>query len=181
MLRERKQNIAIATFLATVGIGSWVHWRVTDPSFDATAAQSEWPNVLAFSALVLGLGTCSYLLAHTLSNAKLVTRVANTLLIASTLGAATNIVEDGFGVEDAFVVFVATTGAQLLALVALATALVKHVQGVCRVLALVPLANALGIVLYVEAGGPILVGAWGTAAVVLLLAPDETPLPAPAE
>ncbi len=170
---ERREPV-LAAFLVLLGIGAWLHWSITDPSFDQTEAQSEWGNVLAFSALVLALAGGSAALGRALSGARSVRRLTMTLIAAGALAAVTNIVEDGLGVERAFVVFGLLTGVLLLALIGLATALGLMVRGARRLLALAPLASAIGVVTYVQAGGPILLCTWCAAAVYLLVIPQST-------
>jgi hypothetical protein len=167
--RFETRDVALAAFLVSLGIGAWLHWSITDPSFDQTEAQSEWDHVLAFSALVLGLTVGAAALGRTLSQTVAVRRLALTLLATGVLAAVTNVVEDGFSVEAAFLAFVLLTGIQLVALVALAVALGISVRGPRRLLALAPLASAMGVIVYVHAGGPILLLTWCSAAVCLLV------------
>ncbi|MGO4258239.1 hypothetical protein [Marmoricola sp. RAF53] len=108
-------------------------------------------------------------LGRALSSAVPVRLLTGALLIGAVLAAATNVVEDGFGVEEAFVVFALLTGVQLAALVGLAVALGVDVRGPRRFLALAPLASAIGVILYVRAGGPILLGTWCLAALYLVV------------
>lgn len=145
--RLGRREPVLAAFLVSLGIGAWLHWSITDPSFDQTQAQAEWVNVLAFSALVLGLAYGAAALGRALSEARVVRRLTTTLIAAGALAAATNIVEDGLGIEHAFFLFVLLTGIQLLTLIALATALVRTVRGSRRTLGLAPLASAIGVVI----------------------------------
>src|SRR4051794_37548167 len=168
----RRREPALAAFLVLLGIGAWLHWSITDPSFDQTEAQSEWVHVLAFSALVLALACGAAALGRALSGARSVRFLTITLIAAGTLAAVTNIVEDGLGVEKAFVVFALLTGVLLLALIGLATVLGLKVRGARRLLALAPLASAIGVVTYVHAGGPILLCTWCAAAIYLLVTPQ---------
>src|SRR3954453_4187296 len=101
---QRRQAV-LAAFLVSLGIGAWLHWSITDPSFDQTDAQSEWVHVLAFSALVLALAGGAAALGRALSGARSARWLTMTLITAGALAAVTNIVEDGLGVEMAFVVF----------------------------------------------------------------------------
>jgi hypothetical protein len=167
--RFETREIALACLLCVVGLVAWLHWSITDPSFDQTEAQSEWVHVLGFSALVLALMGGAAALGRALSDAGAVRRISLILLIAGVLAAVTNVVEDGLGVEEAFIVFVVLTGVELLALAGLGLALSLVVRGPRRVLALVPLATVTGVILYVPAGGPILLGTWCAAAVLLLV------------
>jgi hypothetical protein len=163
-----RHDLALASIFVAVGLGAWLHWSITDPSFDVTEAQSEWDHVLGFSALVLALMGAAAALGQRLSSAASVRRLDLTLIATGALSAVTNIVEDGFGVEGAFFVFILLTGIQLVALIGLAIALGISVRGRRRLLALTPLASATGVVVYVHAGGPILLCTWCAAAAYLL-------------
>ena len=158
----------MAAFLFALGVGAWLHWSITDPSFDTTEAQSEWQHVLGFSALVLGLAVGAAALGRTLSQTTAVRRLAQILITTGVLSAVTNVVEDGFGVDAAFFAFALLIGIQLLALVGLAIALGLSVRGPRRLLAAAPLASAIGVLLYVNAGGPILLCTWCGAGAYLL-------------
>jgi hypothetical protein len=164
-----RTDLLVPLGLVVVGVGAWLHWSITDPSFEQSATQSEWPYLLAFSGLIILLAVGAAALARAISGSTAVRAISTLLLGVAVAGATTNVVEDGFGVEQAFVVFVLSTALQLLALVALAVALAVDVVGARRVLAAAPLASAAGIVLYVHAGGPILLATWCSAAVVLVL------------
>ncbi len=174
--RIAKQEFLVALGLLAIGAGAWLHWTITDPTVEVSATQSEWPYLLAFSGLIVSLAVAAAALARTITPAPRVRTITAVLLGAALVGAATNIVEDGFGVEEAFVVFALSTGVQLLSLLALAVALALNVAGTRRVLALAPLATAIGVVAYVNAGGPILLATWCAAAFVLVLTgPDRSP------
>src|SRR3954469_24342446 len=91
------QDVVLGGFLCCVGLAAWLHWSITDPSFDQTEAQSEWVHVVAFSALLLALAGGSAALGRALSGARSVRCLAMTLIAAGALAAVTNIVEDGLG------------------------------------------------------------------------------------
>lgn len=186
MGRFKRRDLALALIFVAVGLGAWLHWSITDPSFDQSEAQSEWDHVLGFSALLLALNWSPAALGLRLSSAATVRRLSLTLIAIGALAAITNIVEDGFGLEGAFFAFILLTGIQLVALVGLAISLGLSVRGPRQLLSLVPLASATGVILYVHAGGPILLCTWATAAALLLatrsgpagMAPTQaTPLP----
>jgi hypothetical protein len=167
--RVGRTELLVPLGLVAVGVGAWLHWSITDPSFEQSATQTQWPYLLAFSGLIILLAVGAAALARAISGAAVVRTISTLLLTAALVGAATNVVEDGFGVEQAFLVFVLSSAVQLLTLVALAVALAVNVVGPRRVLAVAPIASAAGIVLYVNAGGPILFATWCSAAVLLIL------------
>ena len=132
--RFEGRDLPLAAFLVALGVGVWLHWSITDPSFDTTEAQSAWQHVLGFSALVLGLAVGAAVLGRTLSQTTAVRRLAQILITTGVLSAVTNVVEDGFGVDAAFFAFALLIGIQLLALVGLAIALGLSVRGSRRLL-----------------------------------------------
>jgi hypothetical protein len=165
---RRRHEFGLAAFLILIGLGSWLHWSLANPSFNQTDSQSDWANVLAFSALVFALMAGAGALGRALSSAASVRRLTLALFAAGSLAALTNIVEDGLGVEKAFLAFALLTGFQLLALITLAIALGLSVGGPRRLLALAPLASAAGLLAYVNAGGPILLATWCIAGLYLV-------------
>jgi hypothetical protein len=94
-----RRELVLAAFLVSLGIGAWLHWSITDPSFDQIDVQSEWGHVLAFSALVLALAGGAAALGRALSGARSVRCLSMTLIAAGALAAVSNIVEDGLGLR----------------------------------------------------------------------------------
>lgn len=91
--------------------------------------------------------------------------VAGAALAAS----LTNLVEDGWGLDQAFFAFVVKLLVLLLGCVVLAVTILARERGLGRVWAAVPLATVVGILLYVELGGPLLAATWLTAALACAL------------
>jgi hypothetical protein len=158
---------------AFVGVAFFAHWVVTDPSFEETATQSEWRYVLAFSGVILLLGLAIPLLAEVVGG-RLVFRVSLVAAAGAALSSVANIFEDGMHMEWVFFVFVLGTATMLLALLALTVAIMLTGRGSLRLLAPVPLATAGGILLYVVAGGPLMLATWLTAAALALFLPART-------
>jgi hypothetical protein len=44
-----------AALFTLVGVGFFAHWVITDPSFEGSPTQDEWPYVLWFSGVILSL------------------------------------------------------------------------------------------------------------------------------
>jgi len=66
-----------------------------------------------------------------------------------------------------------------VALVTIAVVIVRTDRGRYRLIALVPLGTVLGVLLFVVAGGPIILITWLSAAFVAILPPTRpTPMPA---
>jgi hypothetical protein len=98
-------------------------------------------------------------------------RVSLVPAAAFTLGSLVNIVEDGLGLDWAFLGVVLTTAVGLLGLLAFTAVAAYAGRGADRILALVPAATTAGIIAYVAAGGPILLGTYSAAVVLALTLP----------
>jgi hypothetical protein len=90
---------------ALFAVGFLGHWLVTNPGYEASPTQGEWPYVLAFSGVILALAIVVPLFAvQTGRVAEL--RAAFVASGGSALSSAANVIEDGFKVEQAFYMFV---------------------------------------------------------------------------
>jgi hypothetical protein len=160
---------------AAVGVAFFTHWTVSDPGYEETASQSEWPNVLGFSGVILGLALALAVFGRMVGG-----RPAFVSSLVAAAGAAlsslANVVEDGLQHEWAFLAFVAGSAVLLAGLVALAGAAALGGRGWLRLLGLVPAVTAAAIALYVAAGGPVLLVTWlAAAAVALAIAQAQRP------
>jgi hypothetical protein len=126
--------------------------------------------VLAFSGAILCLAVACPAYAQ-LVGRKGVYRVSLVPAAAFTLGSLVNIVEDGLGLDWAFLGVVLTTAVGLLGLLAFTAVAAYAGRGADRLLALVPAATTAGIIAYVAAGGPILLGTYSAAVVLALTLP----------
>lgn len=169
-----------AASFAFVAVLCFTYWLVADPSTEVTAKQFEWPYVLWFSAMLLALGVAYPLFAR-LVGGRLAFRVSLVPAAGAALSSLVNVVEDGFGVDGAFIFFAVATGIGLLGLIALTIVVAYSGRGGYRLLALVPAATVLGIIGFVPAGGPILGATWlGAAALAIALPSPAAAEPAPA-
>ena len=80
------------------------------------------------------------------------------------LSSIANVFEDGLRIEWVFFVFILGEMILLAGLLALATAIAWTGRGRYRLLALVPLGTGTGVILFVVAGGPIMLVTWLAAA-----------------
>ena len=167
-----------AALFALTGVAFFVFWVVAHPSFEATASQSEWPNVLWFSATLLSLAVALPVFGRMVGG-RWVFRLA---LLAGTgvaLASVANVFEDGLQIEWFFFVFVLGASITDIALLALAVVIARTGRGENRLLALIPAATVAAIIFFVIAGGPIMLVAWLAAAAVALALPARaTDLPA---
>ena len=76
-----------------------------------------------------------------------------------------NIFEDGFGIDAAFFGFVAGTIILDVSLIVLVVVIARTMPRRSRLWALIPLGTVTGILLFVVAGGPVMLVTWLAAAV----------------
>lgn len=156
--------MARALFFAVVGATFFAHWLLADPSYDENPKQSEWPYVLFFSAVIALLAAAVPLLAR-LVNKQLVYRVSIAVAVGACIASGANIAEDGLHIDWFFFVFVLGMAVMMLGLAALTVVTALTGQGRHRAPALVSAGTLAATILYVEAGGPLMLATWLTAAV----------------
>jgi hypothetical protein len=161
-LRDRRAGLAAC---AAAGVLPLAYWLVADLSRDETSQQHDWFFVLLFSAVLLAIGLGMLTIASQLASTAAI-RTAIFLGVVLTAASLTNIVEDGFRVEPAFLVFVAELVFLLLGCLVLALLILVGEHGSGRLWAAVPIATILGILLFVELGGPLLAVTWAGACVL---------------
>ncbi len=159
-----------AAFFAFVGVAFLAYWVIADPSYDETATQSEWPYVLFFSG-VIGLLAFAIPLLARLAGGLAAHRVALVAASGATLSSAANIFEDGLKLEWAFFVFILGGALMNLGLLVLAGAILVTGAGSYRLLVIAPVGTVAGILLFVVAGGPIMLATWLAAATLALVLP----------
>lgn len=148
------------------GAGFLAYWLVADPSHDSV--KEGWAWVLAFTGFLFLLAVACAGFARMVGG-RSVTRWAAVACLGFASAGIANVFEDGFGMGWAFLWFVLSTAVSLVGLLAttLAVALTQH--GYRRLLALVPAGTFVGCVLFVEAGGAIMLLTWSGAALAALL------------
>jgi len=156
-----------AAFFALVGVAFFAFWVLADPSYEETASQSEWKWVLTFSGVLLLLAFALPMLAQLVGEPVLF-RVSLVPAAGVALSSFANIVEDGLQVEWFFYVFVLGSAIQLLGNLALTAAVAFVGRGRRRYLAIVPAGTVAAIILFVVAGGLIMLATWLTAAAFAL-------------
>lgn len=147
------------------GIAMFVYWVVVRPTAEASATQTQWPYVLWFSATILTLAFAVPAFGRMIGG-KWVVRLALVAGATAAWNSAVNIVEDGFGQDWGFVLFVIGTAGILLSNMALAVVLAVRGRARRRPLSLIPLGTAAGILAFVSVGGPLMLVTWLTAAVI---------------
>lgn len=163
---------------ALTGILLFVFWVVARPSFEMTASMTEWPRVLWFSGTLLSLAVALPVFGRMVGGQRVV-RLASIAGGGVGLSSVANIFEDGFGIEGFF--FLIILGALILdvALLALTIVIGRTALGRYRLLAGIPAGTVVGILLFVAAGGPIMLITWlAAAAAAVKMSGRRTPVPA---
>ena len=156
-----------SALFAFVGVAFFAHWVVFDPSYEETASQSEWSHVLEFSGLILLLAIAIPMVAQ-LVGGRLALWVSVVAAAGAGLSSIANVFEDGLHMSGVFFVFILGAAIMQLGLLALAGVIAFGGRGGYRLLALVPAGTIAGIILFVLAGGPIMLATWLTAAMLAL-------------
>jgi hypothetical protein len=163
---------------ALTGIAFFAYWALAHPTFEASASQSEWPTVLGFSATLALLGVAIPVFGR-MAGGRWVARLALAAGAAVGTSSVANVLEDGLHQEWAFAIFVLGEAALLVSLLALTVLIAARRRGVDRLLALVPAGTVIGILLFVVAGGVIMLATWlGAAAAARMGSGDLASRPA---
>lgn len=160
-------RVSRAVWFALLGAAFQLHWVLTDPSLQVSANQDHWVNVIAFSTVIAGLAVALLVFAR-LVDSRVVMRVSVVAAAGAGLGSAANIVEDGLHQDWAFFVFILGSAILDLGLLTLTVVFVVVGRGRQRLLAFIPAGTLAGIILYVVAGGPILLATWLAAGAIAL-------------
>lgn len=158
-----------AALFALFGVGFCADWVVTNPTYEASPTQGDWPYVLAFSGIILTLAFTVPLFAQ-LVGGRVAFRASLLVAGSATLSSAANVLEDGLKMEWAFYAFVLGSAIILVGLLALTIAMVA--RGGQRHYALVPAGTMAALLFYVPVGGPVMLATWLVAA-ALALAPTR--------
>ena len=162
---------------ALTGVAFFVFWVVVRPSFEMTASMTEWPQVLWFSATLLSLAVALPVFGRMVGGPRVV-RLASIAGAGVGLSSVANIFEDGFRIDGFFFVFILGTLILDVALLALTIVIARTCRGRYRLLAVIPAGTVTGILLFVVAGGPVMLVTWLGAAAVAVLMSGQTPIPA---
>ena len=150
------------------GIAFFAYWALGRPTFDATESQTEWPTVIWFSA-TLALLAVALPVYGRMVGGRWVVRLAFVAGAAMGLSSVANIFEDGFRMDWVFAVFILGEAVALVSLLALTVVIAATRGGSGRLLALVPAGTAIGLLMFVYAGGIIMLVTWlGAAAAARL-------------
>ena len=150
-------------FFALTGIVLLAFWIVFPPLSATSSSLQGWPSVLSFTGILLLQGAAIWVYGRMVGGTWVV-RLATVAAIAVALAGLENIFEDGFRIEELFLVFVALVWVLDLSLLALSITILRSGMPRAALLAAVPALELAGVLLFPPAGGPILLGAWLLAA-----------------
>jgi hypothetical protein len=163
-----------AALFAMTGVAFFVYWYVADPSFVVSARQSEWSFVLFFSGVLLTLGVALPVFGRMIGG-RWVTRLSLAAGSGVALSSIANIFEDGLKIEWVFFLFILGEMILLVALLLMGSVIAATSHGRYRLLALVPFVSVAGILLFVIAGGPLMLITWvGAAGAALALSSHKS-------
>ena len=154
-----------AALFALTGLGFFTFWLIADPGFEASPTQGEWPNVLAFSAIILTLAFAVPQFAD-LVGGRWAFRASRVVAAGAVLSSVANVIEDGFKMDWAFFAFILGFAIMEIGLLALTIAIATRVGQ--RHYGVVPAGALAAILLFVIAGGPVMLGSWFVAAALAL-------------
>lgn len=159
--------MARAMLFAGTGVTWFAFWFVTDPAHQTVASMQQWPNVMAFSAVLVVLAIAIVTFGRWVGG-RWIVRLAVLAAAAAGFASAANIVEDGFRVEAAFFAFVLGLLVIDGSLALLSLAILRSAAGRQRLLAIVPAATLVAILLFPVVGGPVMLAAWLAASAAAL-------------
>ena len=170
-------GVSRSLLFALTGVVLFVYWVVARPSSEMTTSMKEWPSVLWFSATLLVLAVALPVFGRMVGGPQVV-RLASIAGAGVGLSSVANIFEDGFRIDGFFFAFILGTLILDVALLALTVVIAQTFRGLCRLLAAVPAGTVAGILLFVAAGGPIMLVTWLGAAAAAVVMSGRTPIPA---
>jgi hypothetical protein len=162
---------------ALTGVLLFLFWVVARPSFEMTASMTEWPHVLWFSATLLSLAVALPVFGRMVGG-RWVVRLASVAGVGVGMSSVANIFEDGFRIDAFFFAFILGTLILDVALLALTIVIARTFPGRSRLFAVIPAGTVAGILLFVVAGGPIMLVTWLAAAAAAVLTSGRTPMQA---
>lgn len=164
-----------AALFALVGVVFFVHWIVTDPTYEGSKSMNDWNFVLGFSAALLLLAFALPLFAQ-LVGGRSVFRVSLVPAAGAAIASLSNVLEDGLRMDWAFFGFVLGTACVVLGLLTLTAVIAFGGRGGHRLLALIPAGTMAAVIFYVIAGGILMMTTWLAAAALALALPTRSAL-----
>ncbi len=135
-----------------------------DPEFMDPETASDWFAVLSFSVALFALAFALPMLAHYTGGGLAVFRVSLIPAVGAALAGLSNVLEDALQLGFAFWFFIVGTVITTLGLIAFTLAIAG--RGRRRLLAAIPLATLIGLLLFESGGGVLTLAAWLVAGVI---------------
>ncbi len=144
-----------------------------DPEYQVPVSASDWFAVLSFSAALFALALALPLLAELLGS-QAVFRVSLVPAVGAASSGLSNLLEDALQMGFAFWFFVVGTALTMVGLIAFTVVVAVVGRGRRRLLAAVPAATLIGLLLFESGGGVLILAAWLAAATMALGRPAPT-------
>ncbi len=171
------RDIGRSLLFALTGMTFFTYWGIARPSFDMTASMKEWPTVLWFSVTLLSLAVALPMFGRMVGGPRVI-RLASIAGAGMALSSVANIFEDGFRIEGFFFAFILGSWILDVSLLALTIVIARTFRGRYRLLAVIPAGTVAAILLFVVAGGPVMLATWLGAAAAAVLVSGRPPIPA---
>ena len=170
------RDIGRSLLFVITGVAVFAYWSIARPSSQQTASMQEWPTVLWFSATLLSLAIALPVFGRMVGGQRVV-RWASMAGLGVGLSSMANIFEDGFRIEGFFFAFILGVWIMNISLFGLTIVIARTFGGRDRLLAIIPAGTFAGILLFVVAGGPIMLITWLGAAAAAVLMSGRSPIP----
>ena len=151
-----------------------------DPEYMDPESASDWFAVLSFSTALFALALALPMLAQMIGG-RVVFRVSLVAAVGAALAGLANLFEDALHWAGppgssgwAFWLFITGTATTAVGLTALAVAVAVAGRGRLRLLAVVPAATLIGLMLFESGGGVLILAAWLAAGAMALGRPART-------
>ncbi len=139
-----------------------------DPEYQDPVSASDWFAVVSFSVALFALALALPMLAQLADRGRVVFRVSLVPALGAALSGLSNLLEDALQLGFAFWFFVVGTALTMIGLIAITLALAIVGQGRGRLLAAVPAATLIGVLLFERGGGVVIAAAWLVVAAISL-------------
>ena len=144
-----------------------------DPDYQDPVSAFDWFAVLSFSAALFTLALALPTFAQW-AGGRAVFRVALVPAAGAAVAGLSNLLEDALQVNFAFWFFIVGTALTLVGLIAFTIVVAVVEYGRRRLLAAVPAATLIGVLLFENGGGVLVLAAWLAAAALALGRPART-------
>ena len=163
---------ALFTFVAVVWCARSLQ-TFMDPEYQHPESASDWFAVLSLSVALFALAFALPMFARLVSGPA-VFRVSLVSAAGAALAGLSNLLEDALQMGFAFWFFIVGTVMVMVGLITFIVVVAVAGQGRRRLLAAVPAATLIGVLLFESGGGVLILAAWLVAASIALDRPPRT-------